>query len=413
MAEEIFSTETVKYTVTVAGGMSMAKEQVENEVTINDIKRIAAKYGIKEFKISASVADTGMMRPLGANNLPFKGDVLLQEYNAPKTDVFSSVPAVYTVTVAGGMSMAKEQVENEVTIDDIKRIAAKYGIKEFKISASVADTGMMRPLGANNLPFKGDVLLQEYNAPKYISPPHEIFISGRDVTVHVNGEITLNAVKEVAYRYEIKEFELSTGGGYPLTESQFPVHCDVVITEYIPPADDVFTSRHIFTTEGFVPESSIATPEPVQREGVGAVDDVRDETFENDDDDDDDDEDDDDDDDEDDDDDDDDEDDEDEDEDEEEDENEVPVRDQVFVSEGSFIFSSARERYTIIVAGVKQAAMEQVDGEITVQILKTVAARYGIKTFTIFAQSTTTGPMCALRVSDFPVRSDVVMREQI
>ncbi len=66
----------------------MAKEVVENAVTLDDIKRFAAKYGIKEFKISASGAETGMMRPMGANSFPYQGDVLVQEYNAPKNDVF-------------------------------------------------------------------------------------------------------------------------------------------------------------------------------------------------------------------------------------------------------------------------------------------------------------------------------------
>src|SRR5690606_10758254 len=142
-------------------------------------------------------------------------------------------------------------------LDNIKQIAAKYGIKEFKISASVAETGTMRPLGANNFPYQGDVMLQEYNAPKFLPSPYGIFVAGRNVTVHVNGEVTLNAVKNVALQHGIKEFELSSGGGYPLTADQFPVQHDVIISEYRPPADGVFTSKPLFTTEGFVPETDI------------------------------------------------------------------------------------------------------------------------------------------------------------
>ena len=382
MANEVFSVESVKYTVTIAGGMSMAKEVVENAVTLDDIKRFAAKYGIKEFKISASGAESGMMRPMGANSFPFQGDVLVQEYNAPKNDVFSSVPAKYTVTIAGGMSMAKEVVENAVTLDDIKRFAAKYGIKEFKISASGAETGIMRPMGANSFPYQGDVLVQEYNAPKFLPSPYGIFVAGRNVTVHVNGEVTLNAVKNVALQHGIKEFELSSGGGYPLTADQFPVQHDVVITEYRPPADGVFTSRPLFTTDGFVPETDIIILEPVRHDDDVVVADDRDTAEEDE---------------------------------EEEDEEEpaVPVREQVFSADKQFVFSSVPERYTIIVAGNKRAAMEQVENEISIQALKAVAARYNITTFSVFAQSETTGPMRALTANEFPFKGSVVLREEI
>ena len=386
MAEEIFSVESTKYTVTIAGGMSMAKEVVENAVTLDDIKRFAAKYGIKEFKISASGAESGIMRPMGANSFPFQGDVLVQEYNAPKNDVFSSVPAKYTVTIAGGMSMAKEVVENEVTLDNIKQIAAKYGIKEFKISASGAESGIMRPMGANSFPYHGDVLVQEYNAPKFLPSSYGIFIAGRNVTVQVNGAITLNAVKEVALQHGIKEFELSSGGGYPLTADQFPVQHDVVITEYRPPADGVFTSRPLFTTDGFVPETDIIILEPVRHDDDVVVADDRDTVEE----------------------------DEEKEDEEEEDEEEpaVPVREQVFSADKQFVFSSVPERYTIIVAGNKRAAMEQVENEISIQALKAVAARYNITTFSVFAQSEKTGPMRALATREFPFKGNVVLREE-
>ena len=404
MANEVFSVESVKYTVTIAGGMSMAKEVVENAVTLDDIKRFAAKYGIKEFKISASGAESGIMRPMGANSFPFQGDVLVQEYNAPKNDVFSSVPAKYTVTIAGGMSMAKEVVENEVTLDNIKQIAAKYGIKEFKISASGAESGIMRPMGANSFPYQGDVLVQEYNAPKFLPSSYGIFIAGRNVTVQVNGAITLNAVKEVALRHGIKEFELTSGGGYPLTADQFPVQHDVVITEYRPPADGVFTSRPLFTTEGFVPETDIFILEPVRHDDDVVVADARNpvdededkEEEEEDEKDEDEDE------------------DEDEEDEEEEDEEEpaVPVREQVFSADKQFVFSSVPERYTIIVAGNKRAAMERVENEISIQTLKAVAARYNITTFSVFAQSEKTGPMRALATREFPFKGNVVLREE-
>jgi len=453
---DVFSSVPAKYTVTIAGGMSMAKEVVENAVTLDDIKRFAAKYGIKEFKISASGAESGIMRPMGANSFPYHGDVLVQEYNAPKNDVFSSVPAKYTVTIAGGMSMAKEVVENAVTLDDIKRFAAKYGIKEFKISASGAETGIMRPMGANSFPYQGDVLVQEYNAPKFLPSSYGIFIAGRNVTVQVNGAITLNAVKEVALRHGIKEFELTSGGGYPLTADQFPVQHDVVITEYRPPADGVFTSRPLFTTDGFVPETDIIILEPVRHDDDVVVADDRDtaeedeeeedeekedeekedeekedeeeedeeeedeeeedeeeedeeeedeeeedeeeEDEEEEDEEEEDEE----------------EEDEEEEDEEEEDEEEpaVPVREQVFSADKQFVFSSVPERYTIIVAGNKRAAMEQVENEISIQALKAVAARYNITTFSVFAQSETTGPMRALTANEFPFKGSVVLREE-
>ena len=328
---------------------------------------------------------------MGANSFPYQGDVLVQEYNAPKNDVFSSVPAKYTVTIAGGMSMAKEVVENAVTLDDIKRFAAKYGIKEFKISASGAETGMMRPMGANSFPYQGDVLVQEYNAPKFLPSPYGIFVAGRNVTVHVNGEVTLNAVKNVALQHGIKEFELSSGGGYPLTADQFPVQHDVVITEYRPPADGVFTSRPLFTTDGFVPETDIIILEPVRHDDDVVVADDRDTAEEDEE-----------------------EEDEEEEDEEEEDEEEpaVPVREQVFSADKQFVFSSVPERYTIIVAGNKRAAMEQVENEISIQALKAVAARYNITTFSVFAQSETTGPMRALTANEFPFKGSVVLREE-
>ena len=354
---------------------------------------------------------------MGANSFPYQGDVLVQEYNAPKNDVFSSVPAKYTVTIAGGMSMAKEVVENAVTLDDIKRFAAKYGIKEFKISASGAESGIMRPMGANSFPYQGDVLVQEYNAPKFLPSSYGIFIAGRNVTVQVNGAITLNAVKEVALRHGIKEFELTSGGGYPLTADQFPVQHDVVITEYRPPADGVFTSRPLFTTEGFVPETDIIILEPVRHDDDVVVADDRDtaeedeekedeekedeeeedeekEDEEEEDED---------------------EDEEEEDEDDEDDDDEepaVPVREQVFSADKQFVFSSVPERYTIIVAGTKRVAMERVENEISIQTLKAVAARYNITTFSVFAQSEKTGPMRALTMREFPFKGDVVLREE-
>ena len=296
-------------------------------------------------------------------------------------EIFSVESAKYTVTIAGGMSMAKEVVENAVTLDDIKRFAAKYGIKEFKISASGAESGIMRPMGANSFPYQGDVLVQEYNAPKFLPSSYGIFIAGRNVTVQVNGAITLNAVKEVALRHGIKEFELTSGGGYPLTADQFPVQHDVVITEYRPPADGVFTSRPLFTTDGFVPETDIITLEPVRHDDDVVVADDRDTAEEDE---------------------------------EEEDEEEpaVPVREQVFSADKQFVFSSVPERYTIIVAGNKRAAMEQVENEISIQALKAVAARYNITTFSVFAQSEKTGPMRALATREFPFKGNVVLHEE-
>jgi len=347
-----------------------------------------------------------MMRPMSANSFPFQGDVLVQEYNAPKNDVFSSVSAKYTVTIAGGMSMAKEIVENAVTLDDIKRFAAKYGIKEFKISASGAESGIMRPMGANSFPYQGDVLVQEYNAPKFLPSPYGIFVAGRNVTVHVNGEVTLNAVKNVALQHGIKEFELSSGGGYPLTADQFPVQHDVVITEYRPPADGVFTSRPLFTTDGFVPETDIITLEPVRHDDDVVVADDRDTAEEDEEEEDEEEED-------------EEEEDEEEEDEEEEDEEEedeeepaVPVREQVFSADKQFVFSSVPERYTIIVAGNKRAAMEQVENEISIQALKAVAARYNITTFSVFAQSEKTGPMRALATREFPFKGNVVLHEE-
>jgi len=329
------------------------------------------------------------------------------------------------------MSMAKDVVENAVTLDDIKRFAAKYGIKEFKISASGAETGIMRPMGANSFPYQGDVLVQEYNAPKFLPSSYGIFIAGRNVTVQVNGAITLNAVKEVALRHGIKEFELTSGGGYPLTADQFPVQHDVVITEYRPPADGVFTSRPLFTTDGFVPETDIIILEPVRHDDDVVVADDRDtaeedeeeedeekedeekedeekedeeeedeeeEDEEEEDEEEEDEE----------------EEDEEEEDEEEEDEEEpaVPVREQVFSADKQFVFSSVPERYTIIVAGNKRAAMEQVENEISIQALKAVAARYNITTFSVFAQSETTGPMRALTANEFPFKGSVVLREE-
>ena len=322
-------------------------------------------------------------------------------------EIFSVESTKYTVTIAGGMSMAKEVVENAVTLDDIKRFAAKYGIKEFKISASGAESGIMRPMGANSFPYQGDVLVQEYNAPKFLPSSYGIFIAGRNVTVQVNGAITLNAVKEVALRHGIKEFELTSGGGYPLTADQFPVQHDVVITEYRPPADGVFTSRPLFTTEGFVPETDIIILEPVRHDDDVVVADDRDtaeedeekedeekEDEEEEDED---------------------EDEEEEDEDDEDDDDEepaVPVREQVFSADKQFVFSSVPERYTIIVAGTKRVAMERVENEISIQTLKAVAARYNITTFSVFAQSEKTGPMRALTMREFPFKGDVVLREE-
>ena len=333
-------------------------------------------------------------------------------------EIFSVESTKYTVTIAGGMSMAKEVVENEVTLDNIKQIAAKYGIKEFKISASGAESGIMRPMGANSFPYQGDVLVQEYNAPKFLPSSYGIFIAGRNVTVQVNGAITLNAVKEVALRHGIKEFELTSGGGYPLTADQFPVQHDVVITEYRPPADGVFTSRPLFTTEGFVPETDIFILEPVRHDDDVVVADARnpvdededkeeeeedekDEDEDEDEDEEDEEE--------------EDEEEEDEDEDEEEEDEEepaVPVREQVFSADKQFVFSSVPERYTIIVAGNKRAAMERVENEISIQTLKAVAARYNITTFSVFAQSEKTGPMRALATREFPFKGNVVLREE-
>ena len=57
--------------------------------------------------------------------------------------------------------------------------------------------------------------------------------------------------------------------------------------------------------------------------------------------------------------------------------------------------------------------MEQVENEISIQALKTVAARYNITTFSVFAQSETTGPMRALTANEFPFKGSVVLREEI
>jgi len=253
--------------------------------------------------------------------------------------------------------------------------------------------------------------VQEYNAPKFLPSSYGIFIAGRNVTVQVNGAITLNAVKEVALQHGIKEFELSSGGGYPLTADQFPVQHDVVITEYRPPADGVFTSRPLFTTDGFVPETDIIILEPVRHDDDVVVADDRDtveedeekedeeeEDEEEEDEEEEDEE----------------EEDEEEEDEEEEDEEEpaVPVREQVFSADKQFVFSSVPERYTIIVAGNKRAAMEQVENEISIQALKAVAARYNITTFSVFAQSEKTGPMRALATREFPFKGNVVLREE-
>ena len=68
---------------------------------------------------------------------------------------------------------------------------------------------------------------------------------------------------------------------------------------------------------------------------------------------------------------------------------------------------------TIIVAGNKRAAMEQVENEISIQALKAVAARYNITTFSVFAQRETTGPMRALTANEFPFKGNIVLREEI
>ena len=57
--------------------------------------------------------------------------------------------------------------------------------------------------------------------------------------------------------------------------------------------------------------------------------------------------------------------------------------------------------------------MEQVENEISIQALKAVAARYNITTFSVFAQSETTGPMRALTANEFPFKGSVVLREEI
>jgi ABC-type Zn2+ transport system substrate-binding protein/surface adhesin len=143
----------------------------------------------------------------------------------------------------------------------------------------------------------------------------------------------------------------------------------------------VFTSRPLFTTDGFVPETDIIILEPVRHDDDVVVADDRDTAEEDEEEEDEEEED-------------EEEEDEEEEDEEEEDEEEedeeepaVPVREQVFSADKQFVFSSVPERYTIIVAGNKRAAMEQVETEISIQALKAVAARYNNTTFSVFAQS--------------------------
>ncbi|MDD4052577.1 MAG: hypothetical protein PHR28_11860, partial [candidate division Zixibacteria bacterium] len=307
----------------------------------------------------------------------------------------------YTVTVAGGMSTATEHVENEVTIATIKQIAAKYGIKEFKVSAKTAETGMMRPLGGSSFPYKGDVLIQEYNAPK---EGDTFTITIGAVTIPIQGAITLDDVKNVAFRHGFHEFEVrvdDVSSDRDLSPCNFPVTADIVITRYRQPENDVFTSRALFTTEGVTGESD-RLPAPVTEEEP--VDEDEDEEFDEDE-----------------------EDEENEDEEDEENEDEEDEEDEeddedadedeeVFAgsdASGSYIFSSTPDCRTIIVVGKTAVNMEQVPDAITVTALKQIAVKYGIRNFKVFMQPTTPGPMQALTTTMFPVSGNIVLREEL
>lgn len=82
MSEEVFSSEqsAIKYTCEVRGRNTFTRESYE-AFTLEQVKQWAREGQINNFKIS-----TPEGRNIGSSDFPFKGNLIVREYNAAKVE---------------------------------------------------------------------------------------------------------------------------------------------------------------------------------------------------------------------------------------------------------------------------------------------------------------------------------------
>jgi hypothetical protein len=156
MADEVFSSEAgTGFTITYG------RRCVRNEegFSLDAVKRFAAEQGVRNF-----TATGGDGRRLGSRDFPYRGNITMSAYNAPKQEgeVFQAEgpqrETEYTISVG---NTVKARTTGSWELDAVKRVAAECGVRNFTIESSDG-----RKLGSRDFPLFGNVVLRQYNAPK-------------------------------------------------------------------------------------------------------------------------------------------------------------------------------------------------------------------------------------------------------